>query len=52
MLAQTVAAVQQLLAAPEPASPLNVDVAALLRAGDAVAAAALVRYYTREYRAW
>jgi peroxin-4 len=42
--------IHQLLTDPEPDSPLNVDVAALLRAGDRVGAEGLVRYYTEEYR--
>ncbi|KAI9802989.1 MAG: hypothetical protein M1825_002222 [Sarcosagium campestre] len=50
MMAQTLASVQQLLADPEPDSPLNVDIAALLRSGDQVGAESLVRYYTQEYR--
>ncbi|KAI9759529.1 MAG: hypothetical protein M4579_002288 [Chaenotheca gracillima] len=49
-IAQTVVAIHQLLTDPEPDSPLNVDVAALLRGGDVAAADALVRFYTREYR--
>lgn len=41
-IAQSVRAVRQLLACPEVSSPLNLEVAALLRAGDEVAARSLV----------
>jgi peroxin-4 len=36
-----------LLSAPEPDSPLNVDVAALIRVGDLLGAKALVECWTR-----
>ena len=49
-IAQTLAALHHLLADPVPDSPLNVDVAALLRDGDRVGFESLVRYYTHEYR--
>jgi peroxin-4 len=40
--------VQQLLSAGgEPDSPLNIDIAKLLRGGDLLGAEALVRFYTR-----
>ena len=42
---ECVRAVRALLACPEADSPLNVDVAALLRAGDAVAARGLVAFW-------
>ncbi|KAI6381651.1 E2 ubiquitin-protein ligase peroxin 4 [Pyricularia grisea] len=42
---ETVRAVRLLLATPEPDSPLNVDVAALVRAGDALGAARLVEFW-------
>ena len=43
----TLEAVQQLLSAGgEPDSPLNLDLARLLREGDLVGAEALVRFYT------
>ncbi|KAK5173025.1 uncharacterized protein LTR77_003147 [Saxophila tyrrhenica] len=46
----TLEAVQQLLSAGgEPDSPLNIDLAKLLRAGDLVGAEGLVRLYTRLY---
>ena len=46
----TLEAVQQLLSAGgEPDSPLNIDIARLLREGDLVGAGALVRFYTRIY---
>ena len=47
---ECVRAVRVLLACPEPASPLNVDAAALLRAGDAVGARRLVELFCREER--
>jgi peroxin-4 len=43
-------AVHQLLTDPRPDSPLNVDVAALLRDGDLPAWESVVRYYTKEER--
>ncbi|KAK1064363.1 hypothetical protein LTR33_012080 [Friedmanniomyces endolithicus] len=46
-IVSTLEAVQQLLSAGgEPDSPLNIDVAVLLREGDTVAAESLVRFYT------
>ena len=46
----TLEAVQQLLSAGgEPDSPLNIDLAMLLREGDLVGAEALVRFYTGLY---
>ncbi|KAK3616070.1 hypothetical protein LTR56_026197 [Elasticomyces elasticus] len=49
-IVSTLEAVQQLLiAGGEPDSPLNVDIAVLLREGDLVAAESLVRFYTRMY---
>ncbi|KAK9448446.1 ubiquitin-conjugating enzyme/RWD-like protein [Limtongia smithiae] len=42
-------AVVALLDAPEPDSPLNVDAANVLRAGDVEGYASLVRYYTCKY---
>ncbi|KAL4920672.1 ubiquitin-conjugating enzyme/RWD-like protein [Aspergillus aurantiobrunneus] len=49
-LSTTLTAVHQLLTDPRPDSPLNVDVAALLRDGDVPAWESVVRYYTREER--
>ena len=49
-IAQTLTAVHQLLSDAAPDSPLNVDVAALLRSGDRVGAESLVRFYVREFR--
>ncbi|KAI9868053.1 MAG: hypothetical protein M1813_006798 [Trichoglossum hirsutum] len=49
-MTKTLSSIHQLLTDPEPESPLNVDVAALLRAGDRVGAEGLVRYYTAEFR--
>jgi peroxin-4 len=47
---ECVRAVRQLLACPAVDSPLNVDVAALLRNGDALGAARLVRLWVDEER--
>lgn len=47
-IASTLGAVHQLLAYPAPDSPLNLEVAALLREGDVVGAEALVRFYCEE----
>lgn len=49
-IAQTLTAVHQLLTDAAPDSPLNVDVAALLRDGDRVGAESLVRFYVRQFR--
>jgi peroxin-4 len=49
-LSSTLTAVHQLLTDPRPDSPLNVDVAALLRDGDIPAWESVVRYYTKEER--
>ncbi|KAF2862663.1 ubiquitin-conjugating enzyme [Piedraia hortae CBS 480.64] len=43
------AIVQLLAAGAEPDSPLNVDIAKLLREGDYVAAEGLIKYYTNLY---
>lgn len=49
-IVSTLEAVQQLLSAGgEPDSPLNIDLARLLRDGDLVGAEALVRFYTGVY---
>ena len=45
-IASTLNSIQQLLTSPEPDSPLNIDVAQLLRQGDHVAADALIAFYT------
>ena len=47
---ECVRAVRLLLSEPEPDSPLNVDVAALLRAGDALGARRLVEFWAQEFR--
>lgn len=47
-LASTMGAVYQLLTDPGIDSPLNVDVAALVREGDEVAWDALVRFWTEK----
>lgn len=49
-LSTTLTAIQQLLTDPQPDSPLNVDVAALLRDGDLVGWESVVRYWTGEER--
>jgi len=49
-LAKTLEAIYQLLAYPEVDSPLNVDVAGLLREGDRVGAEGLVRFWCGEKR--
>ncbi|GKZ80394.1 hypothetical protein AnigIFM56816_004614 [Aspergillus niger] len=50
-LSSTLSAIHQLLTDPRPDSPLNVDVAALLRDGDIAAWESLVRFWTEEERA-
>jgi peroxin-4 len=49
-LSSTLTAIHQLLTDPQPDSPLNVDVAALLREGDLPAWESVVRYWTGEER--
>ncbi|CAF9903414.1 MAG: hypothetical protein HETSPECPRED_000259 [Heterodermia speciosa] len=49
-ISHTLDAIHQLLAYPAPDSPLNVDIASLLRNGDKVGAEALVRFYCEEKR--
>lgn len=49
-ITQTLSSIHQLLTDPEPDSPLNVDVASLLRQGDRLGAEGLARFYTGEYR--
>jgi peroxin-4 len=49
-LSSTLSAIHQLLTDPRPDSPLNVDVAALLRDGDKLGWASLVRFWTLEER--
>lgn len=49
-LSSTLTAIHQLLTDPQPDSPLNVDVAALLRDGDFAAWESVVRYWTGEER--
>ncbi|GLI74610.1 hypothetical protein PoHVEF18_002854 [Penicillium ochrochloron] len=49
-LSSTLTAIHQLLTDPQPDSPLNVDVAALLRDGDIPAWESVVRYWTGEER--
>lgn len=49
-LSTTLTAIQRLLTDPSPESPLNVDVAALLRDGDVAGWESVVRYWTEEER--
>lgn len=49
-LRSTVQAIHQLLTSAEPDSPLNVDIAQLLRVGDDEGATSLIRYYTHMFR--
>lgn len=49
-ISSTLSAVHQLLTSPEPDSPLNVDVAQLLRQGDLIGAEGLVRFYAEGMR--
>ena len=39
-----------MLSYPDPESPLNVDVAALMRSGDQVGAESLIRWCSTEWR--
>ncbi|KAE9988030.1 hypothetical protein EG327_003554 [Venturia inaequalis] len=49
-ISSTLTAIQQLLESGEPDSPLNIDVALLMREGDWMAVEGLVRFYTGMYR--
>lgn len=49
-ISSTLSAIHQLLTDPSPDSPLNVDVAALLRDGDVAGWESIVRYWTGEER--
>ncbi|KAJ5154707.1 Ubiquitin-conjugating enzyme E2 [Penicillium coprophilum] len=49
-LSGTLTTIQQLLTDPNPDSPLNPDLAVLLRNGDLVAWESIVRYWTEEER--
>ncbi|KAF9887721.1 hypothetical protein FE257_009674 [Aspergillus nanangensis] len=49
-LSTTMTAIHHLLTNPQPDSPLNVDVAALLRDGDIPGWESIVRYWTEEER--
>ncbi|KKZ60864.1 peroxin-4 [[Emmonsia] crescens] len=49
-LSTTMSAIQQLLTDPRPESPLNVDVAVLMKNGDTVGWEGLVRYWAGEER--
>ncbi|KAL1297217.1 hypothetical protein AAFC00_004783 [Neodothiora populina] len=49
-ISSTLDSIHQLLTAPEPDSPLNIDIAQLLRQGDRVGADALIRHYTQTER--
>lgn len=48
-LQSTILAIVVLLSNPEPSSPLNVDLANLLRCDDKVAYNTLIRFYIKEY---
>ncbi|KAF2198463.1 ubiquitin-conjugating enzyme E2 4 [Delitschia confertaspora ATCC 74209] len=50
-ISTTLTSVHQLLTSAEPDSPLNVDLAVLMRQGDQVGAESLIRWYT-ESRRW
>ncbi|KAF2190183.1 ubiquitin-conjugating enzyme [Zopfia rhizophila CBS 207.26] len=49
-ISTTLTSIHQLLTSAEPDSPLNVDIAQLLRQGDYVGAEALIRFYTETER--
>lgn len=49
-ISSTLTSIHQLLTSAEPDSPLNLDVAQLLRSGDETGAGSLIRYYTSKYR--
>jgi len=49
-ISMTLSAIHQLLTDPRPESPLNVDVAALVRNGDVAGWESIVRYWTGEER--
>ncbi|KAK2744821.1 hypothetical protein FQN57_004145 [Myotisia sp. PD_48] len=49
-ISSTLTAIHQLLTDPSPDSPLNVDVAALLRMGDTLGWQSLVTYFTKHER--
>ena len=51
-LTKTLTAIHSLLTSPEPDSPLNVDAAALLRAGDVVGYESLVRVWVVRFATW
>ena len=49
-ISSTLSEVHRLLSYPEPDSPLNVDVAVLMRNGDLVGAESLIRWFCGEWR--
>jgi hypothetical protein len=49
-ISSTLTAIQQLLESGEPDSPLNIDVAVLMREGDWVGVEGLIRFYTGMFR--
>jgi len=44
-ISATLTSIHQLLTSAEPDSPLNIDIAQLLRQGDSMGAESLIRYY-------
>lgn len=50
-ISETLTAVRQLLTSAEPDSPLNIDIAALMRTGDFLGAESLIKYYTETEKA-
>jgi peroxin-4 len=49
-ITSTMTSIHQLLTSAEPDSPLNVDIAQLMRLEDYVGAEALIRFYTETER--
>lgn len=49
-ISTTLTSIHQLLTSAEPDSPLNIDIAQLLRQGDLLGAESLIRFYTETER--
>lgn len=49
-ITSTLEAVQQLLAYPQVDSPLNVDIANVLKGGDGLGGESMIRFWCEEYR--